>query len=284
MWIAISLLIASAVCLFGQQVTAGLNNGANIRFTTASEPPSRWAELLGGGVRVPPGNAVNRYVHGPNRTFGYDLEVELLGGGQFRLTFKPLSSWEKINSGGGQPLPPLVALPAYPPPQILRDGETLAVDVMTNPKTGQKIVDRIEVSSRPFTVETQAEEPRDFQLDDVSINLTKPAVFVNGRKVDEWGGAIAGPVVWFSPPGHGRILLTLRPRQGYDFHKAGEIRDDRVVLRLGDDEIEIRTSSPVLGHGLWNVYRLEDLSAGRSTGSGVGFGAAGRVEYVLPRR
>ncbi len=94
----------------------------------------------------------------------------------------------------------------------------------------------------------------------------------------------AGPVVWFSPPGHGRILLTLRPREGYEFRKAGEIRDDRVLLRLGGDEIEIRTSASVLTRGAWNVYALEDLTGGRSSAPDVGFGAAGRVEYLLPRR
>ncbi len=279
MWIRISLLIASAACLSGHQVTAGLVNGANIRFTTAAEPPSRSVELdeNAGGVRVAEGNVVNRFFYLKDRAAGYDLEVEPLGGGQFRLTFKALSAT-------GEKMPPLVALPSYPPPQILKEGETLAVDVMTNPKTGQKIVDRIQVSSKPFALETLADQPRDFQFDDVYINLTKPVVYVNGQKVGEWAGAMAGSVVWVSPPGHGRILLTLKPHEGYDFRKAGVIRGDRVTLRSGVDEIEIRTAGRVLERGPWNVYAFEDVTGGRPSGCDVCFGASDRFGYAQPRR
>ena len=76
--------------------------------------------------------------------------------------------------------------------------------------------------------------PQDFTVDDVPISIKIPfGLFVNGN---EWQGhAIgwhisavlhpnhAGPAMWLGLPGRGVYILSLGPREGYSFQKAGAI-------------------------------------------------------------
>ena len=79
--------------------------------------------------------------------------------------------------------------------------------------------------------------PQDFTVDDVPISIKMPfTLFVNGQ---EWQGHTigwhisavshpnhAGSTMWLGLPGRGMYILSLGPREGYSFQKAGAIRNN----------------------------------------------------------
>ena len=61
--------------------------------------------------------------------------------------------------------------------------------------------------------------------------------------------------MWLGVPNRGMYILSVMPRAGEDFHKAGAIRNDVISFQDGDYQYEIRTSGPILGADkVWNLY------------------------------
>jgi hypothetical protein len=102
---------------------------------------------------------------------------------------------------------------------------------------------------------------QDFTVDDVPISIKVPfEVLVNGKV---WQGRGfgwhigTGSTIWLGVPTHGMYVLSLAPRESYNFEKAGNIRDNVIAFRDGSNEYEIRTSGPIFGSGKsWNLYVL----------------------------
>ena len=127
------------------------SNDLSVYVESKFEPPSpRMAGNFGAGLqslrRGQPG--LRRYVY--ERTslqyFGYDVAAEPLEStGEYRVTFSSLSlTPEEIklpNPSAWKMFPP----PVFPAPQIVHDGDTIAIDLFENPSTGQKFVDYIRV-------------------------------------------------------------------------------------------------------------------------------------------
>jgi hypothetical protein len=112
--------------------------------------------------------------------------------------------------------------------------------------------------------------PQDFNVDDMPISIKIPfTLFVNGK---EWQGHTigwhisavlhpnhAGSTMWLGLPGRGTYILSLAPREGYDFQKAGAIRNHVIMFQDGGDHFEIRTSGPIAGSArAWNLYVLHE--------------------------
>jgi hypothetical protein len=105
--------------------------------------------------------------------------------------------------------------------------------------------------------------PQDFTVDDVPISIKVPfEVFVNGKP---WQGHTIGwhitdnngSTMWLGLPGRGMYILSLGPREGYNFEKAGAVRNNTIAFHDGENEYEIRTSGPILGlDRAWNLYML----------------------------
>ncbi len=101
--------------------------------------------------------------------------------------------------------------------------------------------------------------PQDFTVDDVPISIKVPfEVFVNGRK---WQGHSfgwhidTGSTMWLGLPGQGMYILSLAPREGNNFQKAGAIRNHVIAFHNGGNQYEIRTSGPILGlDRAWSLY------------------------------
>ena len=102
---------------------------------------------------------------------------------------------------------------------------------------------------------------RDFNVDDVAISIKVPfQLLVNG---EEWHGHTvgwhidAGSTIWLALPGRGTYVLSLAPREGYNFKKSGAIRSHVITFHGGGEQYEIRTSGPILGSDkAWNLYVL----------------------------
>ena len=117
--------------------------------------------------------------------------------------------------------------------------------------------------------------PQDFTVDDVPISIELPfEVLVDGTP---WQGRTigwhidrvllhsetgithleTGSTMWLGLTGRGMYILSLAPREGYNFQKAGAIRDNVIAFDDGDSRYEIRTSGPILGSDkAWNLWVL----------------------------
>ena len=88
----------------------------------------------------------------------------------------------------------------------------IAVDLLINPTTGQKVVDYIQVTFEPTGEVPSRAAPRDFQVADVLLHIVAPSLLVNDVAVPP---AIADMVinrglVWLSVPGRARFRTCCR--------------------------------------------------------------------------
>jgi hypothetical protein len=122
----------------------------------------------------------------------------------------------------------------------------LALDLLTNSATGQKIVDYVTVKgpsynpSWDFVYETGS--PQDFRVEDAALELRTPYVSVNGQlgaSVIPTGVVVSGPAVWFYLPDYGRFILSLIPHPELGFVKAGEIRGSTLTAALRGEMLAI---------------------------------------------
>ncbi|MCA1642060.1 MAG: hypothetical protein LC785_08940 [Acidobacteria bacterium] len=199
--------------------------------------------------------------------FGYDLVVEPDGEGRkFRVTAQPLAAeFERrlrARRGGAQanatPVPTLARAAA---PQTLEDGDAVALDLLVNAQTGVRVVDVIKVAFERERLWQSA--PRDFTLDSVQIALSDQRLLVNGELAPAARAPrpVSGALVWFYLPGRGRFVLSLAPREGYDFRKTAVVEDNRISFDYKGDHYELVSSAPVVGTGGdWFAWVLFDQS------------------------
>ena len=222
------------------------------------------------------------------RSFGYELRVKPLKSDLYEVVIgppvSPKPNGRQLEVFSGDLSNPV--LPKYPKPQRVHDGDTIALDLLVNPETGQKIVDYIRVSSERKELlfrgwQDPDKQPRDFTMDDVWLQFYNSSLTINGQPfagnfcVGSWGG-----MVWFDLEGKGRYILSIMPHEGYDFRK-GVIRDNLVSFDLGSDKYEIRTSGSILRNDEpFTIYALNDPSF---PGKGGICGGANTVAEALAR-
>ena len=198
--------------------------------------------------------------------FGYELLVERAAESRyFWVTVRALSEdylreLRERPSFRGRRLHPGYNATAFPAsPQLLRDGDTFALDVFRNQRTGTKIVDIIQVSLTDPSQRAANAEPRDFSPEDVQLKVSDYKLKVNGETVYHSTGGCAGAVIWFSLGDRGRFVFSLVERPGFQFQKVGAVRNNTVAFEWGGDKYEWESSLPVVGTGgNWNLWVLND--------------------------
>ena len=206
-------------------------------------------------------DAAGKYV------FGYDLLIQTGAASKtFIIAVKPLDSQveNKLLKSSPDAQPARVAtLPQSTEPQILADGDSFALDLLVNQNTGVKIVDFVKVSfdrsnlwdDNPRTL------PRDFTLDAVALKVVDFRLLIDGNLVaaGKPGTNFSGALVWCYVEGHGRFIVSLVPREGYQFQKAGIIKENRIEFTVKGHRYEWLSNSPILpSAGTWNVWVLHD--------------------------
>lgn len=207
---------------------------------------------------------------------------------------------------------PLTALelPEYPGPQFVQEGDTLALDVLVNPQTGVKIIDLIKVANvedpqiksvngsggniNQASIIGENLPPADFTVDAIELKLTASNLLINGRSTSSEKGSsgygVSGTLIWFYMPNHGRFILSLTPRDGYNFQKAGTIQGNKINFTFGGNQYDWVSSSPILSVGSrpWNLWVLHDpdyrpdVTLTREIPFEVG--AVERVEYLIKKK
>jgi hypothetical protein len=202
--------------------------------------------------------------------FGYDVLIEVQPQpNTYRITFSHLTS-DSVRQILGDDAPSWTQLPAPdwggPAVRTIRGGEVLALDLLTNNTTGQKIVDYVSVKgpafdpSWNFVYETGA--PKDFRAEDAALELRTPYVTINGRfdvPAIPTGVVSSGATVWFYLPMYGRFILSLTPHPQLGFLKAGEVRGSSLSFTIGDDVFNVISAGRIApGHRSFNLYVLHE--------------------------
>jgi hypothetical protein len=200
--------------------------------------------------------------------FGYELVVERAAEARYfwvtvrALSDDYLSELFERPAFRGRRLHPSYNATAFPAgPQFVRDGDTFALDVLRNPRTGAKIVDVIQVSlSDPSLRQAATDQPpRDFAPEDVQLKVSDYKLRVNGETVYRSTGGCSGALVWFSVGDRGRFVFSLVERPGYKFEKVGTVRHNLIRFESGGDTYEWESALPVVGTGgNWNIWVLHD--------------------------
>ena len=149
---------------------------------------------------------------------------------------------------------------SYPVPQILRDGETIALDLAVDSRTGRRMVDYIRVGSG--VLKPRREAARDVYADDAELTIAQPHLRINGV---EWEGAnlpsVSAPVVSLDIPGQGIFSLSFKLRADQGFQRAGEVAENSLVFSYGGNIFRIDCADRIAtGSGTYNIYARKDLT------------------------
>jgi hypothetical protein len=208
--------------------------------------------------------------------FGYDVVVEPLPeANTYRVTFQQLGATPELakrfpeTATGWTRLP----APAFPAAQTIRSGDVLALNLLTNGATGQKIVDYVTVQEPTWRFDGFRKipdrefafapgPPRDFRAEDAELRIGAPRLTVNG-KLDESSvkreDTVAGAIVWLYVGNRGRYYLSLMPHPELRFRKAGEVRGSSLSFTVGTDTFMLSAAGRIApGQAAFNLYVLHD--------------------------
>jgi hypothetical protein len=303
-------VLSLAVCSFAQERRLAIGQGGSESYqffydmvVTPGEPPVR---SLGGGIRV--GSQIHRVmIDKENRSyFGYTATVEVVSApGPYRITFGPLTGGPQnfLSEGENAAAYTQLAAPDWGGPAIrtIRAGEVIALTLLTNNRTGQKIVEYVTVMPPgespdrlgPLPMKSIFEEgtPRDFRAEDALLDVRPSSATLSGVAVRLPGGA-SGILPYFSVPNHGRLILSLTPRPDLGFRKAGEIRGSTMSITFDGRTLNVNNEGRIApGAGPFNLYVLHQRDW-PLTGTGVvsaqqlaepqAFRIRGRVDGTIP--
>ena len=164
---AVAALVAALVAPAAQAdegvAFATLENGASIGFALVRTGAAATGGAIGEAA-LPRSNTVSRVLwdRASGAYFGYRVEVDRRDGARpFRVAIKPLdrgSVERALRERGdcpGCPAPaPLGAGPQFPAAQQLGEGEALTLELLSNPSTGERILDVVRLSASPLREET----------------------------------------------------------------------------------------------------------------------------------
>jgi hypothetical protein len=235
--------------------------------------PAGAEQSWGSGVNVGDDGIFHRYLldNAQKVYVGYDVRVEEgSNSDQFVLTIAPFTlERHKLPVDGPQDWTsiPLIQMPRS---QALAPLESVALDLLVNHNTGQKVVDYITVGrniNRLDRPRGKRGAPRPFKAEEAEMELHDPVVMINGEKVHDGGMmAVSGATIGFYLKDRGRFLLTLLPYEELGFQNAGWVSGSGMQFEWAGDKFEIESRRRIApGGGAFHLYLLHD-PAFRPTG------------------
>jgi hypothetical protein len=262
--------------------SAGQWKGLEIRFVTKIEPPGT---QLPGGVIVEAGrvhHVIDDRAH--KRAFGYDVVLEPSEDGKsagIRIeAWNPAESKITFDLGWT-----FLGLPNYPVIAGVKMGDTVALDLLVNAATGQKVVDYLTLGLRGDMDLRRA--PRDFQLADVELTLLDPRISVGGKPEPATAGAggFSGAAIWMYIKGRGRFVLSLVPNEKLGFRKNGLISGNGLLFHDGAAEIRVDCSGQIApGGGPYNLYVVHEPGWLPGDAALMTMGSADKPEYIIGKQ
>jgi hypothetical protein len=278
---AVLVMAGAAFSQEGLVARLGWWNGLEIRFVTKIEPPGT---MIPGGVVVE-GGRVHRIIEDRThkQVLGYEVQLDPAEGGKAaRLRIQPFRPTDsKISFEPGYTF---LELPRYPVVPNLRLGDTVALDLLVNAATGQKVVDYLTLSGRGNIPDER--EARDLSLADVELEVMDPQVTVNEKPGPSLvGGGFSGAVVWMYLPGHGRFVFSLTPHADFGFIKSGVVSANSMLIHAGPVEVHIDCSRRIApASGVYNLYIAHEPDWRPPAPRFPTMGSADRPEYVFGKK
>ncbi|HXB69569.1 MAG TPA: hypothetical protein VNY05_15060 [Candidatus Acidoferrales bacterium] len=277
-------VFAAAVGLFAQggglTVSSPSWKGLEIHFETKIEPPGT---LLPGGVISGPDSAhhiINDAAH--RRAFGYNIGLDPDQNGQtaqIRIErWNPAESKVTFHAGWT-----FLELPKYPLIPNVRVGETVALDLLVNSSTGQKVVDYLTLR-RHGDMDLRSAS-HDFAVADAELMLAEPRLFLNGKLEAEDSAGVSGTVIWLYLMGHGRFVLSLIPHDKLGFVRNGVVSRNGLLFRDRGVEFRVECDSRIApGSGTYNLYVREEREWRPDGGAPFRIGSADSAELVVGKK
>jgi hypothetical protein len=261
-----------------QQLIVPLGGAGFVAFRLEATPDAREGRPVGAAeveaallpqALLGADNTVHRVLldRGGNLVFAYDLRVEPHAPSRrFTVTAAPVGAeFEKQLLRARRAAAPPPAATNVPTlsraagPQTLDDGDSVSLDLLVNPQTGVRVADVFKVSFDRARLWQAA--PRDFTADSARLAVRDHTLLVGGRVVAGGRAArgVEGALVWFYVPGRGRFVLSLVPRDGYDFRKIALIEENRISFEFKGERYEWVSGAAVVGGGgTWHAWVLHD--------------------------
>jgi hypothetical protein len=283
------LLMVAAPSPAAAQVSVQMHSGIEVQMTARIEPGS---VRVSSGVIAADIGRFHRVVMDRNqrRYFAYDVLVEPKTGSRaFQVRIEPFSrSATELAELQVDPSWTYVPLLKYPLVPDVRPGDSVAIDLLENPTTGQRVVDYFVFKRSNATAAAELSPVRDLSLDDVELRLDDCRISVNGTVVDastRVGGSISGAALWFYLPERGRFIMSLVPNAKLGFRRAGEVTNALLSFTEGSDRYDIKSTSGIApAGGRFNLYVLHDPEwrpTGDESNSPIILGAADRAEWLV---
>jgi len=133
----------------------GFSSGVTAKATIAVEPPAPLSvfENKSFSISTTTGDTYHRWIVDDSKRgyFGYDINAEpVQNSDRIRVTIGPLTlTTDQLDAGSETKRLSafqFLVLPRYPPPLIVENGDTIALDLLVRADGKQKIVDYIEIS------------------------------------------------------------------------------------------------------------------------------------------
>jgi hypothetical protein len=198
--------------------------------------------------------------------FAYELELRRVPPNSVQVTIKPadqggLRSLDWLKGKVVGDVPTVAAVRAFPP---LRLGDEVHVDIMYNPKTGEKLWDvlRVTPEAQPMPKPGKVFTGPQFSWEGVNVAIDGKTI---ADRSDNW---MIGEAIMMRVPGRGEYYMALQPPAGFPFQPSGWV--DHNVLRFHADgeQVEITGRSNLLMKSatgrVWIYHVPEARAKGRA--------------------
>lgn len=151
-------------------------------------------------------------------------------------------------------------LGSYSAPLTVEDGDTLALDVLVNPRTGVKLVDYFRITARPPVVRASLGDlsaaARQIGIRDVELSVENFELLCNGNSVYASKGGVTGRFIWIDVPQTGRFIFSLSPGGEEDgFRRAAYVTRRQIIFVGGADKYEWVSERPVVpASGVFHLW------------------------------
>jgi hypothetical protein len=187
----------------------------------------------------------------------------------YTMTFEPIAKTDTYRVTFADSTLP------FPVPQVLRDGETIALTLAADARTGRRLVDYIRVGAG--VMRSRGSVPRDVYAEDAELTIAQPHLRTNGveQRAANASAKASAPVIWIDIPGQGRYNLSFRPRADQGFERAGEVSENSLVFSVGGNIFRLDCADRVAtGSGTYNIYARKALGEPPPDSAGFTFGAS----------
>jgi hypothetical protein len=257
-----------------RQVVLQVSNGGFVAFRSETSAPESKAlpdvNALAALLYSQAFTGENRIIHRvltdarQNVVFGYDLWVSADPfTKKFSLAILPADEAFRRSFLKDSTPREFATFPKSTSTQTLDDGDAVSLELLVNKDSGVKIVDVVSVTfDRARLHEGYVEPaPKDFTLDAVALSVKNYSLSINGTLMSKSKSSIgcSGALLWFYVPERGRFIVSLVPREGYEFQKIAVLDENKIEFTVDGERYEWLSAEPILpSGGSWYLWVLHD--------------------------